>query len=204
MGLDMYLYRYPKSKTKEQIEKESDELWNKSIEEWRKGWQEVYEIAYWRKVNFLHGWFVCTLAGNVDECQEIAVRKCNMESLKVLVDKACPVILKAKFIPQKDISAKDDWKAKYVDDPDKEAIPVVWNADEGKFEGVDKNTPYRVSDEAAKELSEILPYTEGFFFGSYCYGLWYAWEMLLLQEKLDKLLADWDDEKYTYIYEASW
>lgn len=204
MGLDMYLYRYPKSKTREEIEQESEELWKKGIDEWRKGWNQVYEIAYWRKVNFLHGWFVRTLAGCVDGCQEIIVHKCNMESLKVLVDKACPVIHKAKFIPQKDISAKDDWKAKYVDDPDKEAIPVVWNADEGKFEGVDKNTPYRLSDEAAEELAEILPYAEGFFFGSYSYGLWYAWDMLLLQEKLAKLLADWDDEQYTYIYQASW
>jgi hypothetical protein len=204
MGLDMYLYRYPKSKTREQINQESDELWNKSIEEWRKGWEEVYEIAYWRKVNFLHGWFVRTLAGNVDECQDITVRKCNAESLKVLVDKACSVILKAKLIPQKDISAKDDWRAKYVDDPDKEAIPVVWNANEGKFEGVDMNTPYRLSDEAAEELAEILPYAEGFFFGSYSYGLWYAWDMLKLKEKLEKLLADWDDNEYTYIYQASW
>ena len=204
MGLDMYLYRFPKSKTREQIEQESEELLNKSIEEWRKGWKEVYEIAYWRKVNFLHGWFVRTLAGNVDECQEIEVRKCNIESLKVLVDKACDIIHKAKFIPQKDISEKDSFKAKYVDDPDKPTVDVKWNAEDGKFVGVDENAPYRLSDEAAKELAEILPYAEGFFFGSYSYGLWYAWDMLELKAKLEKLLADWDDEQYTYIYQASW
>lgn len=204
MGLDMYLNRFPKSKTREQIERESNNLWNKSLEEWRKGWKEVYQIAYWRKVNFLHGWFVRTLAGNVDKYQEIAVRKCNMESLKVLVDRACSVIFKAKLVPQKDISEESDWKAKMVDDPDKKAIPVQWDAKEGKFVGVDDNTPYRLSDEAAKELTEILPYAEGFFFGSYSYGLWYAWDMLLLEEKLDKLLEDWDDEQYIYIYQASW
>ena len=204
MGLDMYLYRFPKSKTREQIEQESKELWNKSIEEWRKGWKEVYEIAYWRKVNFLHGWFVRTLAGNVDECQDITVRKCNMESLKVLVDEACDIIRKAKFVPQKDISKKDDWQAKLVDDPDKPTIPVQWNEDAIRFEGLEANTPYRLSDEAAEKLGDILPYTEGFFFGSYCYGLWYAEDMLELQPELEKLLAEWDDNEYTYIYQASW
>lgn len=201
MGLDMYLYKFPKNKTREQIDKEADALFVKGLDEWLKGWKEVYEVAYWRKVNFLHGWFVRTLGGGKDECQDIEVRKEDLERLQTLVDKACALIGTASFVPQKDVAKEGSWKPEYVDDPDKPTVAVRWKGRE--FEGIDRNTAYLLSRDIWPELSGILPPQEGFFFGSYRYDYWYAWDMMDLRNTLKRLMDGWDDE-FSYIYEASW
>ena len=38
-------------------------------------------VAYWRKANAIHGWFVRELADGVDECQEIQVSREQLQSL---------------------------------------------------------------------------------------------------------------------------
>lgn len=39
-------------------------------------------VAYWRKANAIHGWFVNQLANGVDECQSIYVSKQDLENLR--------------------------------------------------------------------------------------------------------------------------
>jgi hypothetical protein len=39
-------------------------------------------VAYWRKVNAVHGWFVSELAAGRDECQEIPVTRENLQQLR--------------------------------------------------------------------------------------------------------------------------
>lgn len=203
MGLDMYLYRYPKSKTRKQIDKESEDLWKKGIDEWESGFKDVYQVAYWRKVNFLHGWIVRNLADGVDECQEIQIGKEDFETLHELVEKACNIILKSNLIPQKNIAPDGSWEAKYVNDDSKPIIPVRWN-DKGKeFDGIDEDVTYKLDNDACDKLSEILPFEGGFFFGSYIYGLCYARNMLELRETVAKILEDYRDD-YDYVYKASW
>jgi hypothetical protein len=46
-------------------------------------------IGYWRKANAIHGWFVNTLAGGVDECQEIYVPRIALVDLLA----SCKVVL---------------------------------------------------------------------------------------------------------------
>ena len=46
-------------------------------------------VAYWRKANAIHGWFVNTLAGGVDECQEIYVPRTALVDLLA----ACKAVL---------------------------------------------------------------------------------------------------------------
>jgi hypothetical protein len=46
-------------------------------------------VAYWRKANAIHGWFVNTLAGGVDECQEIYVPRNALVDLLA----ACKVVM---------------------------------------------------------------------------------------------------------------
>jgi len=48
-----------------------------------------YPIGYWRKANAIHGWFVNTLAGGVDECQEIHVPRVALVDLLA----ACKAVL---------------------------------------------------------------------------------------------------------------
>lgn len=87
MGLDMMLYRY---------NAEDRELVfapiNYDDAEWEKLYDAHYErvtqVAYWRKVNQVHGWFV-RLAGGTDECQMIPV---EAEQLAGLVA-TCKAIL---------------------------------------------------------------------------------------------------------------
>ena len=46
-------------------------------------------VGYWRKANAIHGWFVNTLAGGVDECQEIYVSRVALVDLLA----ACKAVL---------------------------------------------------------------------------------------------------------------
>ena len=91
MGLDMYLYR-------EQyvsgwgFNGESTTLYDTILEatglERCEGSPHATVrvcVAYWRKANAIHGWFVRELAGGVDECQPIHV---PIEKLRELRDKA--------------------------------------------------------------------------------------------------------------------
>ena len=46
------------------------------------------EVAYWRKANAIHKWFVDTCGGGVDECQEIYVEREQLEELLTLARNA--------------------------------------------------------------------------------------------------------------------
>ena len=57
MGLDMYFGRKENGST------------------------EINEVAYWRKANHIHNWFVQKVQNGVDECQESLVTREQMEEL---------------------------------------------------------------------------------------------------------------------------
>jgi len=60
-------------------------------------------VAYWRKANSIHGWFVNQLADGVDECQSIYVSKEDLEKLRL----ACHnVLLAPAGIKAEDIAAQ--------------------------------------------------------------------------------------------------
>lgn len=42
------------------------------------------EVAYWRKANQIHGWFVDNIQGGVDECQESPVTREQLDELRQL------------------------------------------------------------------------------------------------------------------------
>lgn len=58
MGLDMFLYR-----------------------------KTVDEVAYWRKANAIHGWFINNLAGGEDNCRTISVSMHDIVALRDDVEK---------------------------------------------------------------------------------------------------------------------
>ena len=51
--------------------------------------KKLYEVAYWRKANQVHNWFVTNCQNGVDECQETRVSKENLIALK----EACQAVL---------------------------------------------------------------------------------------------------------------
>ncbi len=77
MGLDMYLSgkrymsKYFDESDSERIAKINEIFGVSGEEENDYGAQEVtFRLAYWRKANAIHQWFVENCQGGVDECQE--------------------------------------------------------------------------------------------------------------------------------------
>lgn len=96
MGLDMYLYA-SKYLSSSYADEKDIEAYNTvkdliSAEKFAKGSAYVrIEIAYWRKANAIHKFFV-DLDGGKDECQDIYVER---ENLQELLDR-CTTILENK------------------------------------------------------------------------------------------------------------
>ena len=73
MGLDMYLYR---------VKKEGDE---KSFQRFtRRHHRSTIDVAYWRKANQIHQWFVKNVQDNKDNCGEYQVTKEQLLKLREL------------------------------------------------------------------------------------------------------------------------
>lgn len=206
MGLDMYLEKLPRNKTREQLDAESDEAWAKGIDYWREHIRKVREVAYWRKVNWLHGYIIRTFAGGVDECQDIWLKRGDIELILNTVKKTADILSGKRLIPQKE-NGVVDYKYVYVDDADKE--PFIIEASDGKLkdkaalEAKLNEGYFKVETSANKQLDEVLPPEHGFFFGSYEYDNYYVWDVFETIEMLEKVLAEWDNN-YRYVYQASW
>jgi hypothetical protein len=152
MGLDMYLTRktpvwsYGTKEYSVQVTKNNEPL---PFIESEKIEGVIEEVAYWRKFNALHNWFVENVQDGVDKCQTSAV---TLEQLKSLLN-----LLKE----------------------------VQENSDKAE---------------------ELLPTTEGFFFGGIEYDDYYFEELSNTIEVLEKLINDDEkyDEYFEYFYHASW
>jgi hypothetical protein len=206
MGLDMYLEKLPRNKTRKQLDAENDEAWAKGIEYWREHIRDVREVAYWRKANWLHGYIVRTFADGVDECQPIELSRNDVEIILAQCIEAADVLSGKRLIPQKENSIVD-YKCVYVDDTDKE--PFIIDASDGKLKDkaaleakLDEGY-FKVEPSAKEQLDAVLPPERGFFFGSYDYDNYYVWDVFETIEMLEKVLAEWDDN-YRYVYQASW
>jgi hypothetical protein len=89
MGLDMYLYRRTYVKAWDfQPPKERPRTTvmlglraHPAIKPERVAFV-IEEVAYWRKVNAVHAWFVTNVQGGVDECQESPVSREALDQLR--------------------------------------------------------------------------------------------------------------------------
>lgn len=88
MGLDMYLSakrymsKYFDPADSQKIEQINEIFGIEGIEDGDYGAQEVsFRVAYWRKANAIHKWFVDNVQKGVDECQESYVNREDMEKL---------------------------------------------------------------------------------------------------------------------------
>ena len=88
MGLDMYLYKrtyvqnweHNPPEQQHQIEVKKNGVVRNDIKPNRICYI-TEQVAYWRKFNALHGWFVNECGGGVDECQDINVDEDKMKEL---------------------------------------------------------------------------------------------------------------------------
>lgn len=145
------------------------------------------DVAYWRKANQIHAWFVAKVQDGKDDCGTYDVAREQLEELR----DTCLKVLGG-------ISLVDG------------TVNNGWTYTNGVREAIKEPGKVIANPELAKQL---LPPQEGFFFGSTDYDQWYAEDLKSTVEQIDKVLA-WVDAdllasggKYSHIdfqYHSSW
>jgi len=136
------------------------------------------EIMYWRKANHIHGWFDKKLNG-IDNQKQHAISYDMLEDL--LMD--C-------------IRVKDSLIAggTYLKDT---VIERSYNVDKSKWEDKVEPRPHFKNTTVAKQ---ILPPTEGFFFGSDDIDEWYLKDIEETIETLSTVLSTKEKGERFYYY----
>lgn len=136
------------------------------------------EVAYWRKANAIHKWFVDNVQDGIDECQESPVTR---EQLNELLAVCHEVIKSAKLIDGHVYNGSHcgpDTNGKWVDD---------------YIEGKVISEP--------ELLERLLPTQNGFFFGNTGYDQNYFQDIKDTINFLQKALTL---EFKEFVYQSSW
>lgn len=136
----------------------------------------IENAGYWRKANAIHNWFVNNVQDGNDDCKEYYV---DSEQLEELLNICKKVSQNSKLIPGKVSNG-------YSYDNNNNRIELF---EDGLI---------IEDDSVAKEL---LPATEGFFFGSTNYDEWYLNDIEHTIEILEAALEDTHNDFY---YGSSW
>jgi hypothetical protein len=148
----------------------------------------VEEIAYWRKANCIHDWFIKNCNEGEDKCIDIPVSR---EQLQELLDTCILVRDNSKLVDGK---IKNGARFEKTPDGDFKEIPII---EDGK----------KIVD--ASVAKDLLPTAAGFFFGSTDYDEYYMDDILHTIEVLEaELKIDYHAvgvyEPDEYIYRPSW
>lgn len=182
MGLDMYLSK--KTYVKQWEHNKPEEQFEVSVKLGGKPFKKIdsgrisyvtEELMYWRKANQIHGWFVHNTQEIVEEVKYYVTK----EDLDNLLD-VCKQVL--------DVMSKS--KMKTVQ------IRSGWSGGEEIYSDVET---YDCED----EIRELLPPTEGFFYGSYEIDEWYKNNIEETVEFLERELPKCDEHD-DFEYYASW
>lgn len=140
------------------------------------------DVGYWRKANAIHKWFVENVQNGVDDCKEYYVERKDLEKLLELCKKVKDSTQMVKAKIRNGYSFTKTGKKKY-------------NYVKGKVL------------ETCKVAFELLPTTEGFFFGTTDYDEYYMQDI----EDTIKILEEELSIEYLeglgqpeYFYQASW
>jgi hypothetical protein len=133
------------------------------------------EVGYWRKANAVHHWFVMNVQGGVDECQPSDVSREKMQELL----ETCRKVLDLARVSEGEVVVGKRYRGE-------------------EWENITERGFLVDNPEVCEEL---LPSTEGFFFGSQDYDEYYLESVKRTIEILERALADEQAEHY---YQASW
>lgn len=137
-------------------------------------------VAYWRKANAIHKWFVDNIQDGEDDCSYH--REVTEENLKNLID-ICETILNTVELKEGKVLNGYKWTK------------------EGKEEAVYESGEYVVNPEVCERL---LPSESGFFFGSTDYDQWYIKDIKYTHDTLRRILKETDFETQMLFYVSSW
>ena len=145
------------------------------------------QIAYWRKANAIHNWFVQNVQDGVDDCKEYTFGVEEIEQLVTL----CKDVLKTAKTKEGKVVNGQTFK-------------------DGKWEDIMADGVVVTNPE---EVAELLPPTEGFFFGSTDIDGYFLDDIKSTIEQLEPYLAKEKDREgndaYVYrftdfSYQSSW
>jgi hypothetical protein len=140
----------------------------------------VEQVAYWRKANQIHKWFVDNVQGGNDDCREYYVER---EKLKELLATVSTVLQGSKLVAGKITNGYTltSTGTEVVRNP---------NIEDGQ----------RIADPSV--ANALLPTQEGFFFGGNEYDQYYYEDLEYTRETLAKVLEEPDDG--SFYYDSSW
>lgn len=136
------------------------------------------EIAYWRKANEIHNYFVEYAQHGVDDCGTYDVSKKQLEDL----------LYKCKEVKRIAVLEKSKVVNGYTFQNGKE-IPMY---EDGEV----------IANE--DEVAAILPTRSGFFFGSTDYDKYYMEDINYTIDVLERVLAETDFDTEAVCYHSSW
>lgn len=183
MGLDMYLNRrsyvenwdHMKAEYLHEITIKRGGKIREDIDPKRISYIEE-QVAYWRKANSIHNWFVEHVQDGEDDCGTYNV---STEQLKELVD-ACNQVLNTVETVEGDVHTG-----------------TIYTPDGGIVHETEKGEVV-----AQPKIAEsVLPTKSGFFFGSTSYDKYYLEDLRETVKMLTPLL---EDEEGEYTYHSSW
>lgn len=166
----------PEEKTKVSIKRNG-----KSIIDTKRVSYVVEEVAYWRKANQIHDWFVKNVQDGDDDCKDYHVSSEQLEELLDTINKVIEAseLVEGKINNGKRVNEKGAWENIEID---------------GKT----------IKDSTVAR--ELLPCAEGFFFGATDYDEYYINDLQYTKEVVEKLLSE--DKKSglypEYEYTSSW
>ena len=149
-------------------------------EEHRYPHERIYEqVAYWRKANAIHRWFVENIQDREDDCDYH--REVREEDLVELRD-ICKEVIEGTVL----IKGK---------------VKNGSRLNNGKWEPIYEDGYLVANPELCHGL---LPCSDGFFFGSTEYNEWYLDDIKYTYTKLCEILEETDFEKQMLYYRSSW
>lgn len=137
-----------------------------------------FTVAYWRKANHIHQWFVDNVMGGVDACRDHYVSR---EQLQELRQECLRVLASTELVD------------------DMVQTGTIYSAEHPK--GAVQFEPGKVLKDPTI-ANELLPRQEGFFFGGMDYDQWYWRDLEDTVKQIDRALAMPDE--WTFEYYPSW
>lgn len=181
MGLDMNLYKktyvkdWDHDKTKHGIKLTPKSEKTAGIKPERICYI-VEDVGYWRKANAVHQWFVDNVQDGADDCKEYFVSRGQLKDLLKLCKEVLKIAVLKKGKVQTGVQSQGG-----VSTPIMEEGALIVNAE---------------------EVAELLPTTEGFFFGSTDYDNYYLEDIKRTVEIIEEALAA--NDRADFYYSASW
>ena len=188
MGLDMYLkanlylsgYDFVSDEEKDHFRRvvEASGL-EGAMDPTTLGVEVSVTVAYWRKANAVHGWFVRRVQDGQDDCGTYRVTRTQLQELRDLCAEVLEVAITSEGQPVQNGTT-------YY--PGGKVVPQFT---EGR------------AILNSEQVEKLLPTVSGFFFGSTGYDEWYIRDVENTVELLDKALND-VPHTCAFYYESSW